>query len=595
MAEKFSEKKVATGRRRPSSISSISSATSIASPRVSHDGLLEEKETPPASPTLQLLSKRKSNPFRLNNAWQLVLKALAVILTLTVAYGAFRWYTGLSNSIHYDVGILATDGEKLVLVNAEDLPRNPTPVVVTYARGKSKWTASIPQQNTFPLRPSEYKNLCIHSKEVSEYFNVQQGHSGRKKRQHYDYYRVDPNFLDVSDAEAMGLLPPSDPAVHLDANGKVETTNMEVCERSLTYVMETTDAGFGNTLMGLWMAYGLAVKEDRAFFVDDRYWAYGNYTTLFKPPPPPSCLPPPESQRLPCPHHARHLLVSAATIPWTFGSQFEETFEDAHKVGVLRQHNIFAFLRTGYEALFRLATSDAEYVGKRMHDLDFKIRDKGGKMIGIHVRHGDRHPWEYQYQKSYIPLTNYVDAARETIITAATVKGNGTKDHEIEMMSKMVLASDDPDVYTSVELSNSLKAQELIHLASKEALKGEKKPKGKFVEENLGWEGGFYSDVFWELGDTTPMKSARSLRRIREMLEKEERGSPSHLALQLREYVGRSYLMDLAVLGKSDRIVCGVSSVACRLLAVMMGWEKGIVGGDWVNVDGDFDWKGIVW
>ena len=46
----------------------------------------------------------------------------------------------------------------------------------------------------------------------------------------------------------------------------------KVCERSLTYVLETGNAGFGSTLMGLWMAYGLAQEEDRDFFIDDRYW-----------------------------------------------------------------------------------------------------------------------------------------------------------------------------------------------------------------------------------------------------------------------------------------------------------------------------------
>lgn len=46
----------------------------------------------------------------------------------------------------------------------------------------------------------------------------------------------------------------------------------KICERSLTYVLETTDAGIGKTLMGLWLAYGLAKREDRAFFIDDAYW-----------------------------------------------------------------------------------------------------------------------------------------------------------------------------------------------------------------------------------------------------------------------------------------------------------------------------------
>lgn len=46
----------------------------------------------------------------------------------------------------------------------------------------------------------------------------------------------------------------------------------KMCERSLTYVLESPDAGLGLTLMGLWMSYGLAKKEGRGFFIDDSNW-----------------------------------------------------------------------------------------------------------------------------------------------------------------------------------------------------------------------------------------------------------------------------------------------------------------------------------
>jgi hypothetical protein len=35
--------------------------------------------------------------------------------------------------------------------------------------------------------------------------------------------------------------------------------------------------------------------------------------------------------------------------------------------------------------------------------------------------------------------------------------------------------------------------------------------------------------------------------------------------------------------------------MGCKLLAVMMGWENAIVKGRWVNIDGDFEWKGVAW
>lgn len=69
------------------------------------------------------------------------------------------------------------------------------------------------------------------------------------------------------------------------------------------------------------------------------------------------------------------------------------------------------------------------------------------------------------------------------------------------------------------------------------------------------------------------------------------RTHPTEEARKLRELLGRAYLLDLAVLARSDKIVCGVSSNACRILAVMLGWERAFESRDWVNVDGNYDWQ----
>ena len=319
--------------------------------------------------------------------------------------------------------------------------------------------------------------------------------------------------------------------------------------------------------------------------------AYGKWETFFAPPQKPACRPPPESHRLPCPHQAQHLLISAATNPWAFGHAFNEEYEDARGMDVMRQKFIFAMLRDGYENLFKLAEGDSEYVKNRVKELDSKVGE--GLLIGTHVRHGDRHPLEFQYQKSYIPLDAYVDAARTEMEKAFTWP-NGTEDHMHSRATKMVLASDDPDVYTSAEFSHAIRAQEQIVLASKahvEAAQGT----NKFIDDNLGWEGGFFKDVFWGLGDPSGSTSARPLHRRAEQLERDGRIALPEAALQLRGLVGRSYLLDLAVVGAGDRIVCTTSSIGCRLLAVMMGWEEAMVNKHWINVDGEFEWKGIIW
>jgi hypothetical protein len=295
---------------------------------------------------------------------------------------------------------------------------------------------------------------------------------------------------------------------------------------------------------------------------------------------------------VPCPHTARHIVVSGATVRSTFGHAFTEEYEDARKMRVERQHKIFALARTGYEALFKLKGDDAKYVLNRSLELYGKIKEQGGISIGLHVRHGDKHPMEYQYQKDYIPLTRYVDAARDIYIDLVESKHSkkSTKEEKRHTSSLMILASDDPLVYTSPEIGlNSIRAQDRIVLATKAALEASNpSKKNPWIDEITGWEGGFFRDVFFSLGQ--PVANANDMAKAQTEVTEQ--------AMGLRELVGRAYLMDMAVLGKADTVVCTVSSMSCRLLGVMLGWDA-LMGKKeekrWRSIDGSFDWRGIIW
>jgi hypothetical protein len=296
----------------------------------------------------------------------------------------------------------------------------------------------------------------------------------------------------------------------------------------------------------------------------------------------------------PCPHTARHLVVSGATATSSFGHAFNEEWEDPTKMYVQRQHKIFGLLRTGYEALFRLRADDATYVLDHAHNLYGPIAQDGGISIGLHVRRGDKHPYEFQYKEDYIPLDRYMDAARDLYIDRIENAHSKSKlQRSLEennlfarhTSSKLVLASDDPTVYESTELGpNSVRAQDRIILATKAALEAAQGRKNPWIDEITGWEGGFYRDVFLSLGQ--PTKDAQT---------SHDPANIPEAALSLRELVGRAYLMDLAVVGKADTVVCTVSSTGCRILAVMMGWKSAFGEKNWVNLDGEFDWRGIVW
>ena len=141
-----------------------------------------------------------------------------------------------------------------------------------------RWTVSIPSSMDFPLRPAQYRDICQQSMELASSIRKEAQSSNIAKRM-LNYYQVDQYYIDVQEAEQQALLPPSKstgrPKGFVEDEAIVDgfsTAGLKVCDRSMTYVMETEDAGFGNTLMRLWMSYGLAKAEKRAFFIDDNRW-----------------------------------------------------------------------------------------------------------------------------------------------------------------------------------------------------------------------------------------------------------------------------------------------------------------------------------
>ncbi|KAH8145620.1 uncharacterized protein LAJ45_10421 [Morchella importuna] len=413
----------------------------------------------------------------------------------------------------------------LIVVVPEIL--DPTPVVVPVVDfesvrnvnatlipgGKGKWTVRIPRGIQEPLRPRVYAGICRSVHDVA-------GHV------HRGYYSFDEKFVDPAKS----------------GEKVVVEKGVEVCDASLTYMLESKNAGFGVALMGLWSAYGLAKKEGRSFFINDRDWAWGAYTSFFLQMPRPKCAPPPPHWMLPCPHSAKHLVVAASTHTYIFGHSFNDEFEDARQMGVLRQSKIFDFVREGYEALFRL--------GLLPEDQDFvEVRKKKliGPVMSVHIRRGDKKALAWEYVKTddgFVPPKKYVEAALE-------MRG---KQH-----GDIVYASDDVHMYESAELVDYVPAQGEV---AAETWLGELE-----VSQDMR---GFVADDFWRLDPEQKVQ------------------------------LGRAYLKDLKILGEmaargEAATVCDVASTTCRLLAVIMGWERAVVQKRWKNVDGEFDWSGVAW
>ena len=491
------------------------------------------------------------------------------------------------------------------LVGGNDLPDEPTALIVHDDQGSSRWTVSIPHNHSFPLRSRHYQNICRHGgllrDSIARDSRLVKAKEWRRKN---SYYSVDRTFLEVGNAESIGALPKSK-----------HTSNAKICESSLTFALDTDDGSFGKSLLMLWLSYGLAKKEGRAFFVDDTRWPYGQYSAYFRPLPSPNCMQPPPHHILPCPHSAKHLVVSAATLPWTFGSSFEQEFSQLRKTAAEKSRRIYELLRTGYEDLFHLIGEDALYAASRIARFKEEAHQHAGSIVGMQIRRGDLHPIEYQYSRDYLPLERYSSAARKLLRTQLRASLPETH-NEVDdfhaileyVHSPLLLASDDPEIFNSDEFMQSASpfvvqhAQERIQLATKAALdiaspaEPLREPGSayvKHVDENSGWEGGFYNALFFSLGRSTMRSRGMTLERLSQISgadADELNECVSEAAMRMRNLVGRAYLLDMAVLGESDGVVCAVSSASCRLLGVMMGWDA-VKNGRWMNVDDGRLWS----
>ncbi|KAI5358617.1 hypothetical protein Slin14017_G109000 [Septoria linicola] len=563
-------------RDRRNTILSMSStdSTDSAATRSSNDGWNEKKHDElPDSPTLPLPATTKENWSRPRTgkamAAKIVLAVVGVVMLWRYWCGA--WMYSMPQTVQTAAQTQSQADMEWIAANA--LPDEPTALVVADPVGTSKWTISIPHNFTFPLRSQYYKDMCSQGDTMREGLSNDPDHSGGNHwwRRH-GYFAKDQTYLDVAEAEKLGALPKS----------KVDFTN--VCESSMTFVLDEEEASFGRSLLLLWMSYGLAKQEGRSFFIDDSRWAWGKFSSYFLPPPAPKCLRPPPHQIVPCPRSARHVVVSSTTAPWTFGPSFEKEFQGRHKHGLSSDRRIFEVARSGYEALFKLTGEDALYAASRIAKLKDDAAAHHGSVVGMQIRRGDVHPFEYEYSRDYLPLERYASGARSLL---QSCHGKASDLNDLEYIgSPLVLASDDPGVINSAELQQAIapfsiqRAQERIQLATKDTLDQSlpKKPVRapgsayvKHVDENTGWEGGFFSGLFFSLGGA-------------------KAGSQNDQAVQLRQFVGRAYLLDLAVLGASDGVVCAVSSATCRAAAVVMGWDA-VKAGKWVNIDDGRSWS----
>ena len=528
--------------------------------------------SPLPSPSLpSILPRHGKKPPRINSRrivrvlfWIAVLALLEQIYSRLTASERTTGLRIISTPVHLKDGGIAMDSS---------LPHFASPVAMIDRHGNRVWTISNPT-NSGLLSPSTYAKLCARTEHLAAQVAL-------THHQHYtsvsdrEIYLSDPNFVDVSEAKAAGLLPSID-------DTQAPIAGIPTCTRSLTFSFDASTASLGPQLLQLWLSYSLAKREKRAFFIDDSRFPYGQFSTYFPEAAKPSCQRPHPSHIVPWPRQARHLVVSTATSEWMFGEAFQKHFS---------QRAIYDMMRHGFHHLWdgKLADQDDEsYAQARVSELRAQASGKNALIAGLHIRRGNRRPLELQYRQSYIPLTRYISAT--------------TSPPDSPRHVDLIASSDDPTVYTNPDFVDSsiTRAQYRISLASK-ADSGQD-----------GWDGGFFSGIFWSLGGG-PESEARkhhfayqnvpgAAQPSKKQFHKSEPDGKRQDsdALQLREYVARAYLLDLAILARaSDTVVCTADSSACAILGVMLGWER-VKEGDWINVDygakpgtGGVEWRGL--
>jgi len=301
-----------------------------------------------------------------------------------------------------------------------------------------------------------------------------------------------------------------------------------------------------------------------------------------------------------CPHSAKHIVISAATAKWTFGSSFMAEYAPSRKHGLEKSHGIFELIRRGYEDLFHIVGEDAAWIAERANKLRRNGAATGQAVVGMQIRRGDLHPFEFEFSRDYLPLEQFTSAAHSLMRSLGPAPIAGAPATKESRQRSLLLASDDPSLVDNHELRLAAfpltisPAQDRLLLATKAALDSTspsepiREPGSayvKHVDENAGWDGGFYSSMFNNIGGS----STRSGSGLQGDVVSEQ-------TMRVRELIGKGYLLDLAVLGQGDGVVCAVSSAACRILGVMMGWEA-LEKDNWVNVDDAraWSWDGRRW
>ncbi|KAI8449369.1 hypothetical protein BY996DRAFT_4589314 [Phakopsora pachyrhizi] len=363
----------------------------------------------------------------------------------------------------------------------------------------------------------------------------------------------------------------------------VDQNGDKICEKTLTYLLDD-DYGFAFHLNAITMAAALAKSDSRSFFISDSQWDRGTWGKYFKPSTEVKCRPPPPDEMRGCPRTTKHWIITSAILayhfsPQEFGVAFgnedasdEVLEEDVKGIIPYQRQPIFEMARKSFFELFILNDLIREIIYQTKQEIidsniwGSKKNNKLSPYISVHIRKGDRHPFDPSHKLDYLPVTDYVDAINSTwnILRQS--------DSTLPDSPNVYLASDTPLILDVIKAASPRKWR-YFHLSQARS-----KNLSTIAHPHEYSQMHFHAHVLSEREDYT-------------------RGQIVDMA-----FLGGGWPLDNGKVALTSKdlekplsTICTVSSNICQFAALQLGWEDAFEHLMWINLDLPLEkkWEGV--
>lgn len=224
--------------------------------------------TKAALPSPMLKAEREQRSLAQPLRWTSVLFTRLYVVLFTIFSMVFLLHRSGVYSLLQRSEYLPTVAEEIAL------PAGPGPLSFKDNLGRRRWTIYIPGPASFPLPQHQYRAIYDASRQLSSQISGPQSKTAipSRLRNSFNRHSFDDSYMDVQEAQRRGFLPQQPLEIKSLQDGVATNDSGQVCQSSLTFVLGSGDAGFGKSLLALWLAYGAAQQQGRAFFVDDSKW-----------------------------------------------------------------------------------------------------------------------------------------------------------------------------------------------------------------------------------------------------------------------------------------------------------------------------------